>query len=373
MTQAIAKKENPTWVDYVNEVMPQFNQIAEREKLVLWKAESQFALQAISKNTALAKCNVNSVQNAIINVAAVGLTLNPADAYAYLVPRSNECTLVISFKGLIKVATDAGGIEWVQAKVVKENDEFTAMGVSQPPEHKITTPFNEELRGKSIGVYCVAKTVEGDYLTELMSAEEIAKIRECAMTKNVWDKWPDEMAKKAVIKRASKQWPRTDKSSRLHKAVEVINEVEGFDPDYNIYTDEQKKHFDYLIENDDSYGYYLFIQSVGQDIETALFNSFEDGNKNKGDKEFWKGKLNKTTGKDKCRKLMASGYEILEQLCDQATEHCNNEDAFGLAETIEDLQPEGKAIWWHKIDKDIQEKATELMATIHTEDDGEHN
>ena len=354
-SNVIAKQAPTTWADYVNEVMPQFNAIAEREKLVIWKAESQFAMQALTKNSALAKCNPNSVQNSIINVAAVGLTLNPADAYAYLVPRSNECTLAISFKGLIKVATDAGGIEWVQAKIVKENDEFTVMGVSQPPEHKITTPFDESLRGKTIGAYCVAKTVDGDYLTEIMSAEEIAKVKDCAMTKNVWDKWYDEMAKKAVIKRASKQWPRTDKSSRLHKAIEVINEVEGSDPYYLQYTDEQKKHFDYLIENEMAYDYVLFIKSIGQEIETALFNSFE------------KGTITKM--KDKCRKLNAEGHEILLQLIDQANDYCISNDAFGLSETIEDLKPEGKTIWWKQLDKDTKEVAISLMAEVSTDGD----
>jgi len=346
MSQAITKKEH-TWEDYVNEVMPQFNAIAEREKLVLWKAESQFAMQTIAKNTGLQKCSIQSVQSAIINVAAVGLTLNPADAYAYLVPRSNECTLAISFKGLIKVATDSGGISWVKAEVVKKEDTFTFKGVSELPQHDMQ-PFSD--RGDTIGVYCVAKTTDGDYLVDIMSAEEINKVRECAMTKNVWDKWPDEMAKKAVIKRASKQWPRTDKSSRLHKAIEVINEVEGFDPDYNIYTEEQKKHFDYLIENEMAYDYYLFIKSVGQDIETALFNSFEKGTI--------------TKKKDICRKLSAQGYDILIELIDQANLAVLNDDAFGLSETIDDLQDEGKRIWWKQMERESQDKATLIMATV---------
>ena len=39
MSKELAKnKDKNTWEHYVNEVMPQFNQIAEREKLVIWKA-----------------------------------------------------------------------------------------------------------------------------------------------------------------------------------------------------------------------------------------------------------------------------------------------------------------------------------------------
>lgn len=41
------------------------------------------------------------------------------------------------------------------------------------------------------------------------------------------DAWPMEMAKKAIIKRAAKQWPRSEGSSVLHKTIEVINDAEG--------------------------------------------------------------------------------------------------------------------------------------------------
>jgi recombination protein RecT len=86
-------------------------------------------------------------------------------------------------------------------------------------------PFGD--RGETVGVYCIAKTNDGDVLVDLMNIEELKKIQSCAKTQMVWTQWPDEMAKKAIIKRASKQWPKTDQSSQLHKAVEVINETEG--------------------------------------------------------------------------------------------------------------------------------------------------
>lgn len=227
-------KIEKTWPDLVHDVMPQFERIARQNQMVKWDSESQFAIQAIQKNDTLAKCTIESVQNAVINVAAVGLTLNPADGYAYLVPeynkqtRNNECQLRISFKGLIKVATDTGAIKWVKAEIVKANDTFEYRGISNEPVHTMN-PFSD--RGDTVGVYCVAKTNEGEYLVDIMSSAEIEMVRGCAKTDAVWAKWPDEMAKKAVIKRASKQWPKTEQSSVLHKAVEVINNTEGSDFD----------------------------------------------------------------------------------------------------------------------------------------------
>jgi len=38
-----------------------------------------------------------------------------------------------------------------------------------------------------------------------------------------------EMAKKAKLKRSSKQWPKTDRDDRLDRAIAVVNEYEGGD------------------------------------------------------------------------------------------------------------------------------------------------
>jgi recombination protein RecT len=190
-----------------------------------------FALQTIRKSPHLQKADPVTVQNAIVNVAAVGLTLNPADGYAYLVPEYNtqtkcqECQLRISFKGLVKAATASGVIEWVKAVVVKAADDFRYKGPTTMPVHECN-PFSAD-RGETIGVYCVAHTAKGADLVEVMDRAEIERCKAAAKTKLVWDNWFDEMAKKAVVKRAAKLWPKTEDSGILHKTIEVINDAEG--------------------------------------------------------------------------------------------------------------------------------------------------
>jgi len=177
------EQKPPTWPQLIDRVSPKFNEIASRSKLVTWAEESQFALQSIQKNPKLAGCVVTTVQNAIINVAAVGLTLNPALGYAYLVPEGvkqpdnkylDECMLRVSFKGLLKIATDSGSIKWAKAEVVKANDTFTYNGPCQQPIHQMN-PFAD--RGATVGVYCIAKTFDGDFLVDVMDAGEINKIK----------------------------------------------------------------------------------------------------------------------------------------------------------------------------------------------------
>lgn len=197
-----------------------------------YDVESIFAMQALMKTEfAMQTANKNpqSVHLAMINVASTGLTLNPAHAYAYLIPRDGAICLDISYKGLIKIATDTGSVLWARADLVHEKDEFTYHGPAAMPDHK-AQPFKD--RGEVVGVYCIAKTKDGDILTEVMDSDELDKIRSKSMSymKNKsgpWVEWFAQMAKKAVIKRASKTWPYTDRTARLMDAIEMANESEG--------------------------------------------------------------------------------------------------------------------------------------------------
>ena len=56
-------------------------------------SEANFVFQALSDNNYLlnvALKNTESLKNAIINIASLKTTLNPADKKAYLVPRGNK-------------------------------------------------------------------------------------------------------------------------------------------------------------------------------------------------------------------------------------------------------------------------------------------
>jgi len=215
----------------VDAAKDQFEIIVKNNPSVDWASESMFAYQAVSANSyimGIAQKNRESVKNAIINIAATGLTLNPATHYAYLVPRGGAICLDISYRGLIKIATDSGSVKWAKAELVYSGDEFIYKGPSQQPEHN-ADPFSKE-RGDVVGVYCVAKTHDGDFLVETMTIDELTKIRDeasAAASKGPWKTYFGEMCKKCVIKRAQKTWPMSDQHERLQTAVNVINESEG--------------------------------------------------------------------------------------------------------------------------------------------------
>lgn len=69
------------------------------------------------------------------------------------------------------------------------------------------------------------KTADGDYLTEEMSLAEIKAVEATSKAKNgPWKTFWEEMARKTIVKRASKYWP---KAQRLDSAIHLLNEDEG--------------------------------------------------------------------------------------------------------------------------------------------------
>lgn len=213
------------------EVRTSFEDLAAIHGIVNYKSEAQFAIQAMEKNSFLAKIaitNPKSLQNAVINIAAIGLSLNPALKQAYLVPRGNEVCFDPSYIGLIHLATECKSIKWAQAEVVRKNDLFKFNGVGEKPIHEME-PFGD--RGDIVGVYVVAKTLDGEFLVSTMSKTEVDLIKnKCVNSSSkAWKDFYEEMAKKTVIKRASKTWPKTDMTYRLDKAIELDNQINKVD------------------------------------------------------------------------------------------------------------------------------------------------
>ncbi len=276
-------------------------------KHIRFENEKGFAIQLLQNNPYLMKVamgNAASLQQAITNIAAIGLSLNPAKKQAYLITRTVKTSdnkyesrvfLEPSFSGLCDLATMSGAIEWVQAMVVRANDEFIDNGPGHRPTHKYNA-FSKD-RGEFVGVYCVAKTKSGDYLTTLMPAEDVISIRERSEAVKSFRKsgngnggpWMtdfEEMAKKSVVRRAFKLWPHTVELERLENAVELSNSNEGFEPirtspSLGEYTGEQKTHFDHLITKSNALEMFVFTKTLEESTFTNLYHSFEKGQKGK--------------------------------------------------------------------------------------------
>ncbi|MEN5285793.1 recombinase RecT [Stenotrophomonas lactitubi] len=200
------------------------------DRSISFDREAEFALQTLYGNDyamKIAMQNRSSVIAAVVNIAAIGISLNPAKKQAYLVPRDGKICLDISYMGLLDLAIESGSIRWGQAKLVYEKDQFELVGIDQQPIHK-HAPFSRD-RGEVIGAYVVVKTPEGDYLTECMDREDIDRIMGRSQSvragkSSPWKTDWHEMARKTVVKRGYKYWPKTD---RLDKAIHHLNTEGG--------------------------------------------------------------------------------------------------------------------------------------------------
>jgi phage RecT family recombinase len=305
-----------------------------------FESECHFAVQLITKNSsalATAKNNQASLKNAIVNVAAIGISLNPAQAHAYLVPRDGGICLDVSYRGLVKLATDAGAIEWAKAVLVYEGDEFEWRGPAEQPLHRADV-FNPERMNandpmeKLRGGYCLAKLVGGGYMVDVMSAAEIIAVRDSSKAKNgPWQgKWAGEMAKKTLVKRASKSWPQSSGRQRLDHAIEILNEHEGMreeivvqPADYIKPTQEQTDTYLEMAKGD-PVDFWLWYRSLDQRIQQSLPGcEFERGTKQKM-MAFFNGQLEE-------------GRQRLEAWVYDASQLCEHTDEHGLAEFFTDM------------------------------------
>ncbi len=290
--------------------------------VVTWEKESQFAIQQLQKNDFLAKTawgNASSLQNAIINVASIGISLNPANKHAYLVPRDKMVCLDISYMGLLHLAMQSGAIEWGQAKLVYSNDKYANNGIDKAPTHTQNT-FAD--KGEVIGVYCTVKLPSGDYLTEEMDIKALHKVRAAskAFTSGKACPWRDyegEMMRKTVVKRASKYWPSCE---TVNTAIHVLNEHEGLE-ETPAYTEETKQILDKCLADENGFSLTALLSAMDEEEQTALANSFPKG-KVSSNKALW-------------RKLTASGFDAWQVFIAEIKTYIANSDGDSLKSEIE--------------------------------------
>jgi recombination protein RecT len=207
--------------------------------MVQIKKEVSFALQHINKNQKLRECTGESMLAAVVNIANIGLTLNPVAKEAYLIPRWNklvkgmECVLEPSYVGLVKLLTDAGSVVSMVSNVVHENDKFQLnLADNRDPVQHIPELVSSK-RGNKIGCYSLATLPDGTRQVEWMDIEELYKIRERSetytaylagkITTCTWVTDETEMMRKTVVKRIYKYLPRTDRMNKIDEAIKLDN------------------------------------------------------------------------------------------------------------------------------------------------------
>lgn len=188
---------------------------------------SRVAMTAIQNNPDLLNCDRKSLFGAIVRLAQDGLL--PDGREAALVKFGQQVQAMPMIAGVLKKIRQSGDVSKVSAQVVYENDHFVVKyGFDEDVEH--SPPALDKERGKPIGAYATAVLKDGSRLLEVMSLEEIEKVRNVSRAKGngPWVSWWGEMARKTVMRRLSKRLPMsTDRDDDVFERDETMKHIEA--------------------------------------------------------------------------------------------------------------------------------------------------
>jgi recombination protein RecT len=205
-TQIAERRENPVAVIRQNltAMAPQF--AAALPKHITAEKFTRVAMTAIQNNSDLQNADRNSLFGSIVRLAQDGLL--PDGREAAIVMFGNKAQAMPMIAGILKKVRQSGEVAKLSAQVVYEKDEFVwSLGFDEDVTHN--PPPLDQPRGKAIGAYATAVLKDGSRLLEVMSFEEIEKVRSVSRAKGngPWVAWWGEMARKTVMRRLSKRLP----------------------------------------------------------------------------------------------------------------------------------------------------------------------
>jgi recombination protein RecT len=189
-----------------------------RQNLTAMAPEFQAALPAhitVEKFTRVAMTAIQNNPDLAVKGPALAVCVRlaqdgllPDGREAAIVMFGNKAQAMPMIAGILRKIRQSGEVSRVSAQVVYENDEFVwHLGFDEDVTHN--PPALDKPRGKPIGAYATAVLKDGSRLLEVMSLEEIEKVRAVSRAKGngPWVQWWGEMARKTVMRRLSKRLP----------------------------------------------------------------------------------------------------------------------------------------------------------------------
>jgi recombination protein RecT len=194
-------------------------------------------LTAATKTPDILRCTQESIARVAITAAELGLDISGTLGDAYVVPFSNKvqdqwrmtAQLIIGYRGLARLARQAGGVARIESNVVCENDEFDLV---EGTEFRLTYRKGRGERGKAVGAYALVQFTDGSFQAEYMSRDDIEAVRNNSKSGKspAWVNHWGEMARKTVFRRLAKWLPLSaDRDAALIRATQVDDEDYDYD------------------------------------------------------------------------------------------------------------------------------------------------
>jgi recombination protein RecT len=181
---------------------------------------TRIALTAISRTPKLQDCTQTSLFKCLLDLSAAGL--EPDGRRAYLIPYGNECTLILSYMGMIELVRRSGDVISIRSELVCENDEFS--WENGKITHKVEW---RKPRGEIQAVYAEAVLRSGETQTATMTKDEVDAIRKRSRSGNSgpWATDYGEMAKKTTLRRLCKLLPLSSEvAEHIEKDQDIVLE-----------------------------------------------------------------------------------------------------------------------------------------------------
>lgn len=229
MTQELVKKNDgaltvgrtgETMAGYLEEHAQELLEVSSVRDLNMKKV-ANVCVELLSKENgrALAECSVVSFFNALKQCIGLGLEPTSSKQFGYFIPYKPEVQFKLSWMGILELARRAGVT--ARANCVYKDDKFRWVSGNEDAIEHEPNIFAQRDESTLVGVYCVADVPNPDgskrRLVEVMSKAEVDEVRKCAAKgSTAWSGFYSEMAKKTVIRRASKSWPL---AVDLHDAI----------------------------------------------------------------------------------------------------------------------------------------------------------
>lgn len=192
---------------------------------------ARIAATEVRKNPALLRTEPTSFLGSVMQAAQLGLEPGSALGQAYLVPYGNQCQLIIGYKGMIDLARRSGQVLSLNAYAVREGDDFSFQLGLKPDIHHVPSLEADRIKKPITYVYAVATLKGGGYQFEVMSRAEVEAVRAKAKSKNIWNTYFEEMAKKTVIRRLFKYLPVSIEALEITNADAKREAGEKVEPD----------------------------------------------------------------------------------------------------------------------------------------------
>lgn len=189
-------------------------------------------IMAANHNRDIFKCDLGSLQNALVASAKAGLV--PDNQLGALVPfkekrkgRNGEkdtwidkVQFIVMVKGYVKLFKERCGVHEMAVQVVYAKDRFKYIEGDNPLFEHEPDIFAKD-RGERVGVYAQFRDKDGNIMhREILRAVDVEAARSVSKMKDSgpWANFTDEMWKKTAIRRASKYLPMPDEVRRIIEA-----------------------------------------------------------------------------------------------------------------------------------------------------------